>query len=461
MVMLMFFDREYELKALEKAYISDRAELIVIYGRRRLGKTRLVQEFLRKRGGIYLFTPRGSIKDVLNAYSYDIREQTGEYVSFADWRDFLDYLNYTGKKRRAIVIDEFQRLSKAYQPAITMLQDQWDKSLERTKIKLILVGSAIGMIERIALLKDAPLFGRKTRELRITSIPYIIMRKYWNTDEETRIHLFGVFGGTPGYFTMVNKNRDIYENIKELILDPEGTLSRAPEQLLAEETRSPSTYLSILASIARSGRGLALSKIHVRKGSPTVYLRNLIKMDIVEKLKSLAQGDIIYVIKDEFFRFWFTHIYPRLALIEMRRGDLLLKMIREKMDEYISFTFEKILRELITMMSGKEIMGISLPAIDNIGAYWRKNIEIDACATAKEMAIFGEAKWISRKITRRDIEKFTAKAEIATKDLKKKDWIGIYLARSGFSSDAKKLESKKLLLLDLEELGNVMDKFNV
>lgn len=458
MVIILLFDRDYEIRVLQEVFSTDKAELVIIYGRRRVGKTAIVSEFLKSVPGVYLFTPRGSIQDILHAYANDIRHQLNMFVSFETWDDFLEFLKFIGKRKTIVIIDEFQRLSDAFKPAITLLQDAWDRYLERSKIKLVLVGSTFGMVERLALTHDAPLFGRKTREIKISPMPYIVNRNYYgNVEEEERIKLYGVFGGTPGYFTLVKKNMDLFENIRTLILDPSGALSNAPEQLITEETRSPATYMSILANISRSSKGLPLSKIHVRKGSPTVYLRNLIKMDIVDKLISLAQGDTTYVIKDEFFRFWFTFIYPHLALIEMKRGELLLEKIKQGLNEYLSFTFEKILREIILFTAGRKLDNVEMPVIDNIGVFWKRDIELDACATSKKTVIVGEAKWINKKITRRDVERLIAKAEIAAQTLKKERWVAIYLSKKGFTKDAQKLESDNIILLDTENLKRILD----
>jgi len=450
----MFINREEEISIIRRRINSNNPEMIIIYGRRGIGKTTLLFEALKDSKKVYLFTPRGDLKDILESYSRDIREELGFIVNLASWQDFLEFLLQAGKHGIVVIIDEFQRLSEAYPPGISFLQDFWDRKLKKTKIKLILVGSIIGMVEKLALMGDAPLFGRKTSELKIQPLPYIAVRDYWRSySEEERIAAYGVFGGTPNYFVSANPNSSLEENILDLILSKDGKLFREPENLLNEETRAPATYISILSLLSRSGRGLPLSKIHVRRGSPTVYLNTLIKMDLVEKIKSLAQYDTIYSIKDEFFRFWFYFIHRRMSLIEMGKGKVLLEYIMSEIDNYLAFTFEKILRELIIYSSGNKLKGKEIPIIYEVGSFWYKDIEIDVAALAEDILILGEAKWRDEKIERKEVEKFIAKANLAVKKKGMKGYIGIILSKEGFTISARKLEGDNLILIDLEELA--------
>lgn len=455
----MIFDREIELDVLRNAVRSSKAELIIIYGRRRLGKTTVVREFLSEVNGVYLFTPRGSIEDILNVFSDDIREQTGDLVMFPDWRSFLEYIKMKSKSRFVIAIDEFQRIGEAYSPAMTLLQHYWDSYLSRSKIVLLLVGSVVGMVEKIALVGDSPLFGRRTRELKIAMMPYLVTRKYWRKySEEERIEAFGFFGGTPGYFTLVDDNMTPIENVENLILAPDARLANEPEYLLTEETRTPSTYMSILFQISQGKRGLPLSKIKTRKGTPTVYLRTLSKMGIIDRLESLAQGNKVYTITDEFFRFWFKFIYPRQSLLEAKRGYFIKSKIEEEKGDYLSYTFEKILRELIVFSSGKTLKDVEMPIVERIGSYWWRELEVDACATARDTVIVGEAKWEEKTIRKRDVEMLIKKMYQIKEELKKKHVIGIILTKGEIGKRARNMEGENIILLDLTELSDILDK---
>ncbi len=453
------FDREVELSSILSTFNSKKAELVIIYGRRRLGKTTLVYEALKRiDNGIYLFAPHGDISEVVSFFSDEIRNQTGEFVRFADWKDFLEYLKHKAKQKIVIVIDEFQRISSAYGPAMSLLQHYWDMYLSKSKITLVLVGSVVGMIEKIALSGDAPLFGRRTREIKLNVIPYIVARKYWpKYSEEERIIAYGFFGGTPGYFSLVDDNKPVFDNVDALVLSYDSRLAREPESLLSEETRSPATYMTILSQLSRSGRGLPLSKIKVKRGTPTSYLRTLSKMDLVSKLISLAQGDSIYTISDEFFRFWFYFIYPRQSYIELKKGELIRRVIEKDKDRYLSVTFEKILREILFFASGKRIGNIKVPILDKIGSYWWKEIEVDACGISENAVIIGEAKWYDNPVTSSEARKFIKKMELIREKMKKKSVFGIFLSKSGFTDKAEDMLSENTLCLSLENLPSVLD----
>lgn len=454
------FDREIELRSLKKAINSDKAELIIIFGRRRLGKTTLCMKLLEEfPNSLYLFTPQGSIEDILAVFSNIIRNKVGDYVQFRDWDDFLNYLKDKSSKKFIVVIDEFQRTAESHKPAISMLQHYWDDYLSKTKIKIILVGSVIGMVERIALNGNSPLFGRKTRELKITTVPYFIVRKLWeNLSEEERIERYGFFGGTPGYFSRISGREKIEDLLKELILSPDAPLAREPESLISEELRAPSTYMTILGQLSRSGRGLPLSKIKIRRGTPTGYLNQMLKMDIIEKFESLAQGRILYMIKDEFFRFWFYFIYPRQDLIESGRGDLILDVINREKNRYLSFTFEKILKELILYSSGKKIFGIKVPLIEKIGGFWWKDLEIDCCANAGDTIIVGEAKWQNTPVKNEDARNFIKKMELV-KDFKhKRIVIGFFISKSAIPKSVENLFGNNVIFLDLNGLAKILDE---
>jgi len=458
-MVIVMFNRNIELNLLKNAVNSNKAELVILYGRRRLGKTTLIQELLADyENSIYLFTPQGSIDDILDIFSEAITTQANEFIKFSNWKDFLEYLRKKSEKKFIIAIDEFQRIAESYEPAMSLLQHYWDNYFSKSKIKIILIGSVIGMIERIALKGQSPLFGRKTREFRIDLLPYFITRKYWkNLTELEKIERYGYFGGTPGYFTLTKDEKSVFSLIEELVLSPDAPLAREPEALISEELRAPATYMTILSQLAKSGRGLPLSKIKIRKGTPTSYLRQLSKMDLIEKLESIAQGATQYLIKDEFFRFWFYFIYPRQNLIESKRGHLILDVISREKDNYLAVTFEKILRELILYSSGTIITDLEIPIIDKLGSYWWKDLEVDGCALAGDTVIVGEAKWQTKNISPDDARTFIKKMELIKDNLKKKKVIGFFISKSEISSAAQNIFKDNVICLDLDNLGYVLD----
>ena len=455
---LVLFNREEELETIDRVLNSEKAELIIVYGRRRVGKTTLVESAAKNFGRkLYLFTVRGSLEDILENFAEDIREQLNIPVSFSRWQDFIEFLRIISSEPVVVIIDEFQRLNEASPATISRLQDAWDRFLSGSKIKLILVGSVIGMVERLALSGNAPLYGRKTCELKLRPLPYMRIREYFDgVSEEERIRLYGCFGGTPAYFTSVDPSKSLRDNIVELVLKKGAKFAREPEELLAQEVRSPSTYMSILSLLARrgNGRGLTLSKIHVRRGSPTEYLQRLEKMDLIERIELLDVNKYLYRVFDEFFRFWFTFIYPRLSLIERGIGEKLIDFIIDNLDRYLSVTFEKILEEIILLKGESTVKDMQLPLVYRVGLIV-KGGDVDVVGIGDNEFIVGEAKWWDKPIPRGEVEKFIArKYEIAKKfGVKVK---GIMIAKRGFTDPARKFENEDLILLSIKDFDNLL-----
>ena len=454
------FLRKEECEALEKIYDNDSAELVIIYGRRRLGKTTLVLEFLKGKEGVYLYTPRGDINRIINYYADSMVKQLGIKLigRITNFKEFLDAIYEVSSKRKVVVIiDEFQRLHEADETSMTILQDYWDRSLRKTKIKLLLVGSVVGLIERIALKGDAPLFGRRTLELKLGPLPYYRAREFWKKlDPVNRVIAYGVFGGTPAYIDTYNHDISIWENIERVIVNKNGRLNKEPEELLSEELRSPTIYIGILDRISEGRRGLPLAKIKVSNVNVIPYIRTLEKMDIIERIHPLNERKrgALYVFKDEFFRFWFRFINKNYWMIEMNRYDLVMDKIKNEINDYLSYTTEKILRELLVLYSGKELFGTKIPKFKKFGAYWDKEIEIDALGIGRDTIVVGEVKWRDEKMSLKDISKVIEKAEKIARIFNKKDYKIVLLSKKGYKQE---YEEENIVFLDPIKMEQAFD----
>ena len=460
----MLFLRDRELEVLERAFRSGRAQLIVVYGRRRLGKTTLVREFIKGKKGLYLFTPRGSIVNILDNYSREVRSQLGSWVSFSSWFDFLDFLDATSRERFVVVMDEFQWLGESQASSISLIQDLWDRRLAKSRIVLILVGSAVGMIERLALKGDSPLFGRKTTELRLSPLPYFRARVLWEgLSEEKRIEAYGVFGGTPAYMVQYSKTRSLKWNILTNILMRGAPLSSEPEALLSQELRSPGVYMSILERIASGVRGLPLGKLRVAEGNVIPYIRTLEKMDIVERivpagLSRYGARNTLYTFRDEFFRFWFKYVHPNRWMIELGKEDEIMETIQKTLNQYLSYTFEKILLELVSLWSGRKLLGKRLPILSEVKPYWKGDVELDVCGLGENTLVAGEAKWSEKQISAKEIYNALNRAEEVAETFKKKETLLIIASRKGFTKNAEMVEDEKIVTLTLEKMAKAFNR---
>ncbi|MHA1730931.1 MAG: ATP-binding protein [Promethearchaeota archaeon] len=454
------FLREVELETLERMFASDGAELAIVYGRRRLGKTTLLVELLHGKRGAYLYTPRGSLPEILSTYTSSLKTQLGLHTmgKLDSFVRFLEVLGAVAKDEKVlVVVDEFQRINEANRPAISHLQDHWDRHLKDTGIKLVLVGSAIGTIQKLALSGDAPLHGRRTMELKVRPLPYHRTREFWgDLTPEERVLAYGVFGGTPAYLDLYEFGTGVWDNVRNLIVEKTSPLNNEPEELLAAEMRKSTTYLSVLEQISRGVRGLPLSKI--RSGSKNVmpYIHALETIDLVERVYPVGstRRGTLYAIRDEFFRFWFKFIRPNYWMVEMGRTDLLMDQIRDGMGTHLSFTFEKILRELMALYSGKSLLGVDLPKFRKFGSYWEGQLEVDGLGVGDDTVVTGEAKWRSKPAGLKEVGASLDAARSVAEKFRKKRAIVLFLSKAGFKRE---YDEPGLVLLDLESLERAFD----
>jgi len=245
---------------------------------------------------------------------------------FPDWHVFFEYLAQLAKNEKLLVIiDEFQRLADTAPEAIELLQYWWDNVFKNTKIKLVLVGSSIGMIEQVALSGSGPLYGRKTGILNVKSMGFFDFIKAFKIQDAIKlIELYAVFGGTPHYFMMIEPEKSIEENIISKIASPYAPLRNELEQLLRTELRSLAAYMDILEKLAR-GYSVSIGEIadSLNKSRSDIYpyLIRLEKMDIITREyrptdKGIEYRRARFKIVDNYIRFWFNFIYPNYPEIE-------------------------------------------------------------------------------------------------------------------------------------------------
>ena len=253
-----FFNRIHEMALLEANYkdiATGNGRLIAMYGRRRVGKTELVRQFLEKKivqNKLYFYVDLAEKRVVLDSLQKAIFEQLKENVVFNDFDDFYNFIKQKSEKESFILaIDEFQRFLNIAPEAITLLQKHWDLGLRKNKLMILIVGSSIGMMQKITDSKAGALYGRATK-IKITPFKYKDFRlMFYSLSEEEKIIRYSVFGGTPYYLEKTINFKDTYSAITELITKKDGVLSEEPKTLLEyENVRVHARYNSILQSIS-------------------------------------------------------------------------------------------------------------------------------------------------------------------------------------------------------------------
>ncbi len=392
---MLFVDREAELQVLEEAYRSGRPELIVVYGRRRLGKTFLVQRFLRGRRGLYMVANYSERGLALLDMSRQVSLELGIRARFEWLTDLLLMAAKLLQPRPLIVIDEFQRLADT--GLLGELQSFWDQWSHELNPMIILVGSGVGVVERVALSYNSPIYGRVTRVLRLAGFGYREARVFMDGWlPEDRVRGYSVFGGTPYYLSLIDDHETLEDNILRLVLEPGAPLHEEPLVILWAETREPDRYMAILEAIA-SGAS-RLTEISSYTGIPREQLPKYLAvlengLGLVERVYPLGMEGkpryARYSISDLFFDFWFSLVKPNLPLIE-RDPRSMLPRLMEAVEMRAGKAWELIAKEHMLLLRKRGEIHF-----DRIGGWWWKGTEIDLVAVdeGSSTVYFVECKW--------------------------------------------------------------------
>jgi len=453
--MKMFINREIELAFLENKWKEKKAQMIVLWGKRRVGKTELVKQFIKNKPGIYFLAESTHETEQLRRFSAAVGEFFKEPLlqtrGFSDWAEGFRYIREK-KKRLVLVFDEFPYLIQSNSAIPSRFQSAWDLQLSQSQVYLVLLGSSVSMMESEVLGYRAPLYGRRTGQWKIQPMPFSSIRQFRDKASfDDQLHHFGVAGGTPAYWLWFADRRDFYQNLKNHVLKKGEPLYDEVEFILREELREPRYYFSLLQAIAQGKRKLSeiVNATGIPQPTANKYLGVLSDLDVVERevpvteTKPLKSKKGYYKIKDEFFQFWFRFVFPRRSDLEMDHIDRVLQRIKNEISDYMPFVYEKVAIEII-----REHLD-SIGPFERLGRWWDKNDEIDVVgfSTESNTLLFGETKW-SRKLLGENI--YAALQEKA----KKVKWgdsstkrIFVLFSKSGFTEGMKKLAKKEGVIL--------------
>ncbi len=451
---MIFVDREDELRVLEEAYERG-GELVVVYGRRRVGKTFLLAFFSRGKDALYLVVNYSEAELALRDLARQFAEQaklpfTPAFRSFSEL-----YRAIAGSKFRLVIIDEFQRLHGT--GGVTELQASWDRLKGWRDKVLILSGSAVGMMERIGLSPESPLYGRATRVLKLTGFDYRCARAFLRRyGEEDKVRAYAIFGGTPDYLARLDDRASLLENVRRLVLGRGAPLREEPVMLLSMELREPSRYLRILEAVAQGATKLGEIADYAGLGSgeASKYLRVLEKelglLDRRYPVLERRRGRARYYLADNFFRFWFRFVFPYTHLLELGLEDKVLEVVKRELDAYASATFEEIALQHFALLAKEGLVSFT-----DIGRWWRGDIEIDGVAIDRQSktAYFIEVKWSSKPVSRRELYRLASKAEEFP--WRREREIYVLYSRAGFTFEG----DEDVMLFSLRDLERDFEEF--
>ncbi|MHB1452665.1 MAG: ATP-binding protein [Saccharofermentanales bacterium] len=408
----MFIGREKELKNLNNLYDTDKFQFPVIYGRRRVGKTALINEFVKDKDTIYFTGIETNAKQNLENFSRSIFSYTTESTIapvFSSFQDALEYVfTLAETKRLVLVIDEYPYIAKSYKAIASMLQVLIDKKKDTSKLFLILCGSSMSFMEEQVLGYKSPLYGRRTSQFKILPFEFFESRKYFSKFSDLDMAtVYGMVGGTPQYLLQMDDHISLEYNIKNKLLNSTSYLFEEPNNLLQQEVREPAIYNAIISAVATGSTRLSeiSSKVGEETSACSVYLKNLISLGIIKKETPFAEKSskkTIYIIADNLFRFWYRFVPSNISIIQKDMTDLAYKNISEQLSSYMGAVFEEICKQYLWELNKQ---GKAAITFTDLGRWWGNDpknkceTEIDIMGTdAAGSALFCECKWTNEKV---------------------------------------------------------------
>ena len=415
----MFYCREEELRTMNNRYKKDHFECVVIYGRRRVGKTALINEFCKGKPTVYFSALNASSQENLEALSKAIYTcQNSDSTSAPTYRSYEDALEaITGmamEKRLVFVIDEYPYLAKAEKSISSRLQHIIDHSWQDSRIYLILCGSSMSFMEYQVLGYESPLYGRRTAQFKIQALTYREITEFHpELKAADQALLYGVTGGIPHYINKLDVESNLDEALLENLFSTSSYLFEEPENLLKQELREPAIYNSVISAIAAgaSHSNEISTKVGLESGVCAKYLKVLLDLGILKKETPITEKSgkkTIYVIDDNFFRFWYRFVPRNMSVISAGRMRLIYEQaVKRFYPDYMGLVFEKMCQEYLLRYAK------DLPILlSNVGQWWgtdsktRREVQIDIVGAPVDgnEYLIGSCKYRNEKIGIEELE---------------------------------------------------------
>lgn len=410
----MFVGREEELKALEDAYGRAGFQMVVVYGRRRVGKTTLLDRFARGKRALYFTAQEESGIANLRRFSRLAYESFGVPATagaFSSWSDALEYVASEAAKLEGpslLVLDEFPYAAQADPSLPSELQIAIDHSFKGTNVTMVLCGSNEGFMESEVLGSKSPLYGRRAAQIRLRPLDCMDVRDMLPGVSATDVvRYYATFGGTPYYVEQVDVAQSYDENVARLLFSTSGLLYAEPSMLLRQELREPALYNSVLSAVARgmtTPKGIA-ERAGVERVSVGRYLRVLVDLGILERRVPFGTNPdttrrASYAMADPFFSFWYRFVGPSTDAVELGAGAAVAREVAssQSLPTYEGTQFERVCMEWLARRNAAG----SLPFLaTSFGRWWgtdpqaREQADIDVIAAnrSRRALICGECKW--------------------------------------------------------------------
>jgi AAA+ ATPase superfamily predicted ATPase len=413
-------DRERELNTLHTAAASPSGQLVIVWGRRRVGKTYLLQEFVRRQRCVYYTATQQSGQIELAAFTDAVRAALGSHglppgYAFPDWSTALDWVTDAASGQRLVVVlDEFPYLAASAPGLESVVQRWWDQRGRTSPIMLVLCGSAVAYMAQIVS-AAAPLHQRATASLHVQPLDYRAAAQFVGTlPAAERAVVYGILGGIPLYLSLWDARVSRRANLVRLFGDPASPLVDAAELMLSGELPELEGAFRILQAVALG---------HTRQGQIAQYadvaverpLKRLTTLGILERRVPVLDDPArsrraIYRIVDPYFAFWFRFIASRRADIARGLGEQLVDgRILPQLDDYMGGVFEEIARAHVRYLAAQGAL-----EADRVDAWWSadgsREIDIVGVSGRRDVSFIGSVKWSTRPLSRSAIADLQAHA---------------------------------------------------
>ena len=404
----MFVNRTKELESLEKQYAADQSSLVIVYGRRRVGKTALITEFLKRHpNSLYFLATEESETQNLNYFKAQVAEFTGNELlktASVDWFTvFKTLIDYKTEAKKIIVLDEFQYIGQSNAAFPSVIQKVWDTLLKEANVMLILCGSLVSLMKSQTLDYSSPLYGRRTGQIKLKQIPFNHYHAFFEgRTNNDLLPFYAVTGGVPKYIETFSGYTDIYKAIEQNVLNSQSFLYEEPYFLLQKEVSEIGSYFSLIKAIAMGNHKLSniATALGLKQTGLTKYLKVLMDLDLIEREVPVTEiapeksKSGLYRITDNFIAFWFRFVYPYHAYLEKGETAFVLSQIKKNfVQNYTAFVYEDVCRRKMWELSAAGTWDFHF---DKVGRYWgSKTGEIDIVAidTLGGNLVLGECKY--------------------------------------------------------------------